>query len=88
MVLTQFYLLTVLPILTLATPIEENRIINRDAGQCVGGIGGWCPGNLCCSPYGYCGTGPEYCHIDPKNCPNYGAPCPSWAPCCVCSLSL
>ena len=30
-------------------------------GECSGGIGGKCPGSLCCSPFGFCGSGPEYC---------------------------
>uniref|UniRef100_A0A803MAR3 Chitin-binding type-1 domain-containing protein n=1 Tax=Chenopodium quinoa TaxID=63459 RepID=A0A803MAR3_CHEQI len=28
------------------------------AGKCVNGQ---CPNGLCCSKYGYCGSGPEYC---------------------------
>nr|2KUS_A Chain A, Sm-AMP-1.1a [Stellaria media] len=29
-------------------------------GQCGPGWGG-CRGGLCCSQYGYCGSGPKYC---------------------------
>ncbi|KAI9054293.1 hypothetical protein LZ554_001461 [Drepanopeziza brunnea f. sp. 'monogermtubi'] len=33
-------------------------LAGREAGACVDGK---CAAGLCCSQYGYCGTGPEYC---------------------------
>ncbi|EKD15207.1 uncharacterized protein L3040_001576 [Drepanopeziza brunnea f. sp. 'multigermtubi'] len=33
-------------------------LVARDEGSCVNGQ---CAAGLCCSPYGYCGTGPQYC---------------------------
>ena len=37
------------------------NIGSAQVGACKGGIGGTCPGSLCCSPFGFCGSGPEYC---------------------------
>ena len=37
------------------------HIGSAQVGACKGGIGGTCPGSLCCSPFGFCGSGPEYC---------------------------
>ncbi|CAD6445630.1 79267160-408f-4d49-9a68-81f065f13522 [Sclerotinia trifoliorum] len=31
------------------------------SGACAGGVGGTCADGLCCSAYGFCGTGADYC---------------------------
>lgn len=41
---------------TVTAPVQE--------GQCTGGVngvGGTCDDGLCCSAYGFCGTGTAYC---------------------------
>ncbi|PVH84162.1 hypothetical protein DL98DRAFT_512567 [Cadophora sp. DSE1049] len=44
---------------TFATPLASTpKIAGRQLGACVEGI---CAPGLCCSIWGYCGTGPEYC---------------------------
>jgi len=52
-----------------------------------GNSGSPCPGGMCCSRWGYCGTSNAYCAPEncmsqcsappgPPNCGNLGAPCP------------
>ncbi|TVY31914.1 Lectin [Lachnellula occidentalis] len=51
---------------TLATPLASHdsrnlhipKLAGRQLGACVDGP---CATGLCCSQYGYCGTGPAYC---------------------------
>ncbi|TVY31468.1 Antimicrobial peptide, partial [Lachnellula subtilissima] len=53
---------------TLATPLASHgspdldiripKLAGRQLGACVDGL---CATGLCCSQYGYCGTGPAYC---------------------------
>ncbi len=39
----------------------SNLMSVEQVGACKGGIGGTCEANLCCSPFGFCGSTPEYC---------------------------
>jgi hypothetical protein len=54
-------IITTLAALCLATPVEPREtlaVLAPRQGQCP------CPGDMCCSQYGYCGTGPAYCKLD------------------------
>lgn len=37
---------------------DSSELVGRQLGACVNGL---CAAGLCCSQYGYCGTGPDYC---------------------------
>ncbi|CAF2797045.1 unnamed protein product [Rotaria sp. Silwood2] len=46
-------------------------VVIFDSSNCL--VGG-CGGGLCCSAYGYCGTGAEYCGAVAGGCGTYGCP--------------
>jgi hypothetical protein len=52
-------LLFFIPLTSLANPLLDLPI-RRQVGSCANAP---CPAGLCCSPYGYCGTGPDYCSL-------------------------
>jgi cellulose binding protein with CBM1 domain/chitin recognition protein len=51
-------LLLLTPFLILANPMASSPLVPRQAGSCASAP---CPAGLCCSVYGYCGTGSDYC---------------------------
>ncbi|TVY85071.1 Lectin [Lachnellula suecica] len=54
-----FYSSSATPLLGNGAASLETAVLDgRQLGACVNGI---CGAGLCCSQYGYCGTGPAYC---------------------------
>ena len=56
---TRMLLLVALPLIALANPLVPS-LEHRQLGSCATTP---CAPGLCCSPYKYCGTGPEYCQV-------------------------
>jgi hypothetical protein len=55
--LSPIILLLITPFLTLANPLAPS-LFHRQLGSCATSP---CAAGLCCSVYGYCGTGSDYC---------------------------
>jgi hypothetical protein len=51
-----FFIVLLAPIITIANPLVS--LEHRQLGSCATAP---CAAGLCCSVYGYCGTGPDYC---------------------------
>ena len=61
-------LLTIILAIVLAGALPKNVVEAQNCG---------CAANLCCSQYGYCGTGNAYCGQGCKQGPCYSSPTPT-----------
>lgn len=48
-------------IVAILALLSINMVRAQEIGACAGGVGGTCPAGMCCSKFGFCGSGPAYC---------------------------
>ena len=74
---------TIATILSMAVCLVASNPIIAPNGAALEARQGRCPcaAGLCCSQYGYCGTGAEYCKSPCSSSPYQTANFPAWHPC-------